>query len=125
MNSDVKYYIVRLKDSLFSDLDEDVFFCICENGKYHELLTNKEIYMIDEKEFNKDDFLSSDCKLIGINKKEYSVDKIAIFLKFLPSDAKNELVKKINDIEKSLYNSLNNTKNKVKRLKKEDFLRNF
>ena len=85
--------------------------------------------MIDEGELYKDEFIKSNCKLIGINKEEVGKDKINLFLNFITESAKKILIEEVNNMEESIKNSLNNyeltSKNKVKRLGKYDFLRNY
>ena len=128
MNNNVKYYIITLKNIFLDDSETDIHFGVFENGKYYDLLTNKEIYMLDDNYITANDFLNSNCKLIGIKKEECSIDKVSLFLKFITKEAKDILIDEVNNMEKSIENSLNNnllTENKIKKIKKEDFLINY
>ena len=125
----VKYYVITLKNVFADNSKEDIHFGVFDHGKYYDLLTNKEIYMLDEGELYKDEFIKSNCKLIGINKEEVGKDKINLFLNFITESAKKILIDEVNNMEESIKNSLNNyelcDENKVKRLGKYDFLRNY
>ena len=129
MENNAKYYVITLKNVFIENGKEIIHFGVFEHGKYYDLLTNKEIYMIDEGELYKDEFIKSNCKLIGINKEEVGKDKINLFLNFITESAKKILIEEVNNMEESIKNSLNNyeltSKNKVKRLGKYDFLRNY
>ena len=129
MENNAKYYVITLKNVFIENGKEFTHFGVFEHGKYYDLFTNKEIYMLDEGELYKDEFINSNCKLIGIKKEEVGKDKINIFLNFITESAKTILIDEVNNMEESIKNSLNNyeltSKNKVKRLEKYDFLRNY
>lgn len=129
MNNDVKYYIVTLKNIFLADSKRDLHFAVCDQGKYYDLLTNKEIYMVDNNYINKEEFINSNCKLIGIEKQECSAAKVSLFLRFMTETSKNFLIEEVNNMENSIKESLNNNdfivENKVKKIKKEEFLKNY
>ena len=121
-----KYYKIILKNILLNDAISQVVYGVFEDGKYYDLLTNKEIYMVsDINLFLKEFFLNSKCRLIGIRKEECEEEEISKFLKFITTDKKNEIIEKVEEIEKSIFNSLNDTyfndENNQKRLKKRIF----
>ena len=129
MNNNVKYYIIALENVFLNDSKMYIHFAVGDHGKYYDLLTNKEIYMLDEVELYKEEFINSNCKLIGTEKYECNEAKVALYLRFMTESAKNILIDEVNKMEESIRNSLNNhelaSKNKVKRIKKDDFLMNY
>jgi len=120
MNNNVKYYIIVLKNIFLSDSKTDIHFGVYDNGKYYDLLTNKEIYMVDNCNITKEEFVSSNCKLIGIDKQECDTNKVSLFLKFMTTEAKDILIEEVENMEKSIKKSLNYdelaSKNKIKKL---------
>lgn len=126
MNNNVKYYIITLKNVFLSDSKTDVHFGIFDYGKYYDLLTNKEIYMVNDDNISKEEFINSNCKLIGINYEECSSEKIGLFLKFITSSARDILINEVNEMEKSINDSLNSLEqNKIKKLTKSEFLKKY
>ena len=116
----IRYYIIDLKNIFLKDSETNVVFGVYENGKYYDLLTNKEIYMIESLDSISSDFLNSNCYLIGIKKVECSADKVSLFLKFITESAKEILIEEVNEMEKSIKNSLNES-NLGKKLKNVNF----
>ena len=86
----------------------EIVYCVFENNKYYELLTNKEIYVIDDiTKVSKDLVLKSNCKLIGIGKKEVELSDIALFLRFLTPIGKENIIYRVKKIERSIIDCLN------------------
>ena len=130
MDKNVKYYTITLRNLFLNDSGKDIQFGVYENNKYYDLLTKKEIYMVNsEDEFSEEDFINSNCKLIGIKKEEVDGSKISLFLRFMTQSGKENLISQVNMMERAIQSSINSYKlqsnNKVKKMKKEDFLKKF
>ena len=125
MNNRYKYYKVLLKN-IFNNNNE-VVYVVFENGKYYELLTNKEIFMVYDKNlYNINNFLESNCKLLGFFIEEIRESDVALYLKFITSNEKDNIINEINNMEKSFNDRFNEIRNnKVKRMTKEKFLKNY
>ena len=124
-----RFYKIVLNNIYLKNGKSELVFGVLENDKLYEILTNKEIYMIyDENLCYKDDFLNQKGKLIGIAKEEVGGEDISLFLKFITPIGKEKMIKRIEDMEKSINdcldsNSLDNSK--IKKIKKDDFLKKY
>ena len=100
-------------------------FGVLEDGKLYEILTNKEIYMIyDENLCYKNDILKQDSRLIGIAKEEVGGEEVSLFLRFTTKIGKERIIKRIEDIEKSINEYLSDNCNDEK-IKKHKFLKKY
>ena len=108
MKENNKYYKINLKNIFMKNAKNEIVYCVFENNKYYELLTNKEIYVIDDiTKVSKDLVLKSNCKLIGIGKKEVELSDIALFLRFLTPIGKENIIYRVKKIERSIIDCLN------------------
>lgn len=112
-----KYYIVTIQNILNNDNQKQDVMAIEENNELFELLTNQKIYMVDNGEFNEEDYLINNYNLIGVSKIEVPSKSIAKYLFFLTDQLKIEEINVINEIAESIKNSLKNSK-KVLKLQK-------
>ena len=87
----IKYYKLALLSPVGG-----VFYAIYKDGKYYELLTNKEMIIFDtsyEKLYK--DLAENDCELVGMFRQEISEKEVSIFLNFLTEATKEEMLGKI------------------------------
>ena len=126
----VCYYKINL-ENIFLDGSRQVWvYAILENNQLYELLTNKPVYYSQNKnEFDVNIFANKHFRLITNKIVECSLEEVAIYLRFLTSIRKEELIKKIIYHEESVKKSLNNLdfyeNYYVKRMKKAKFLKNY
>ena len=125
-----KYYRIVLKNVFSNDFKFEVVNAVYENGKYYEVLTNKEIYMaLDKRIPLKKEFLESNCQLIGCYQTEISGEFVALYLNFLTEDTKREDINNIITIENSIKDSIKleemEKSSKIKRMTKYEFLKKY
>ena len=125
-----KYYKIVLNNVFLKVRRNEVVYAVYENGKYYELLTNKEIFMIyDGKFHDKNDLQDSGCKLIGTFSQEIGGEDVSLFLRFITPIGKERIINRINNMEKSINDVINIDNeienSKIKTMTKYDFLKKF
>ena len=113
----MNYYKIVITNPFINNGKKCIIYAAYENKGYYEILTNKQIYMLNSNNISmdvfKDDFTNKECSLIGIFKQECPESTISKSLRFSLPAKKEEIIENINNIEESLKFSLGKNKEKV------------
>ena len=109
---DAKYYLINLKNVLDDDGKVVQTWAVYENGILETILSHKKVFMCNDGEFSKNEFLASNASLIGVSMEEVTAKTIDFDISFALNTAEKvrHAIDELDLMEKSIQDSLNNNK---------------